>query len=47
MSLYVVTYEHPDEAGWQAQLAPHIGYLQDLLAEGVLCASGAFPPSTA
>ena len=43
MALYAVTYEHPDEAGWQAQLAPHIAYLQDLLAEGVLLASGPFP----
>jgi uncharacterized protein YciI len=40
--LFVVTYEHPDAAGWHAQLMPHIDYLRELLGEGVLRASGPF-----
>ena len=43
MAVFIVHYEHPDDAGWQQQLMPHIHYLQDLLAEGVLLASGPLP----
>lgn len=43
MPLYMVTFTHPDEAGWQQQLMPHIVYLQKLLRDGVLRASGPFP----
>ena len=42
MPLYVVTYEHPNEAGWREHLAPHIAWLQDRLADGALLASGPF-----
>lgn len=42
MPLYVVTYSHPDATGWAEHLPAHIGYLQDLLAEGSLRASGPF-----
>ena len=43
MPLFVVTYTHPDEAGWQAQLMPHIEYLRALVDDGVLRASGPLP----
>lgn len=43
MPLFVVTYEHPDEAGWQRHLMPHIFWLQDRLKDGSLIASGPFP----
>lgn len=40
MPLYVVRFHHPDAAGWQEQLMPHIAFLQQLLREGSLKASG-------
>ena len=40
MKLFVVTYVHPDEEGWQKFLAPHIEYLEKLTKEGSLCVSG-------
>ena len=43
MPLYVVRFHHPDEAGWQQQLMPHIAFLQQLLREGSLKASGPLP----
>ncbi len=46
MPVFVVRYEHPDDDGWQQQLLPHIHYLQDLLAEKVLLASGPLPNAT-
>lgn len=42
MSLFAVTYEHPDETGWQQHLMPHIAWLQDRIADGSLVASGPF-----
>lgn len=45
MPLYAVTYEHPDEAGWTQQLAPHITWLQDRLKDSSLLASGPFSGS--
>ena len=42
MPVYAVTYAHPDEAGWAEHVAAHVGYLQDLLAQGALLASGPF-----
>ena len=42
MPVYVVTYAHPDAAGWAEHVAAHVGYLQDLLADGTLLASGPF-----
>jgi uncharacterized protein len=42
MKLFVVTYVHPDEEGWQEFLAPHIAYLEKLTKEGSLCVSGPF-----
>lgn len=43
MPLYVVRFHHVDEAGWQEQLMPHIAFLQQLLRDGVLKASGPLP----
>ena len=40
MPLYAVTYEHPNEAGWQRHLMAHIAWLQDQLKDGTLLASG-------
>ena len=42
MPLYVVTYEHPDEEGWRQHVLPHVGWLQDRLADRSLIASGPF-----
>ena len=43
MPLYLVTYQHPDEAGWQVHLRPHVDWLKLRLADGALIASGPFP----
>ncbi len=40
MTLYLVTYDHPDAEGWARHLLPHAGWLQDRLADGSLLASG-------
>lgn len=42
MTIWAVTYEHPDEAGWRTHLPPHVAWLQDRLADGSLLASGPF-----
>ena len=42
MPLYVVSYEHPNEAGWQEHLMPHVTWLQERLKDGSLFASGPF-----
>lgn len=42
MPLFIVTYEHPDEEGWQQHLMPHITWLQERLQDGSLIASGPF-----
>jgi len=43
MTLFVVSYCHPDEAGWRQHIMAHVGYLKQLLAQGVLRASGPMP----
>lgn len=40
MPLYVVRFHHPDADGWQQQLTAHIAFLQQLLRDGSLKASG-------
>jgi uncharacterized protein len=40
VALWIVTYKHPNFEGWQQHLRDHIVYLQELLASGVLRASG-------
>jgi uncharacterized protein len=42
MTLFIVTYEHPEETGWQTYLMPHISWLQARIADGTLIASGPF-----
>ena len=46
MPVYVVTYEHPDESGWQRHLMAHVDWLQDRLKDGSLLASGPFSGDT-
>ena len=43
VTIWAVTYDHPDEAGWRAHLPAHLAWLQDRLADGTLLASGPFP----
>ncbi|HEX8239493.1 MAG TPA: YciI family protein [Allosphingosinicella sp.] len=45
MPRFVVTYEHPDEGGWQRHLMPHVAWLQERLKDGSLLASGPFSDS--
>ncbi|MBP6014137.1 MAG: hypothetical protein KBA31_18055 [Alphaproteobacteria bacterium] len=42
MTIFVVTYKHPNETGWSKHVLPHVLYLQDLLKTGALVASGPF-----
>lgn len=42
MTIFIVTYEHPDDAGWQQHLMPHLTWLQERLADGSLLSSGPF-----
>ncbi len=42
MAFFVVTYAHPDEAGWRTHVMAHVAYLEDLLKDGTLRASGPF-----
>ena len=43
MSLFLVTYTHPDSPLWQQHLMAHVHFLQDMLAAGTLRASGPIP----
>ena len=43
MPIYIVTFEHPDEAGWRQQLLPHIAWLRERVADGSVLASGPLP----
>ena len=40
MSLYAVTYVHPDEKRWLEYLEPHLHWIERRLDEGTLVASG-------
>ncbi len=42
MPLYAVTYEHPNEDGWQLHVTAHVVWLQERLKDGSLIASGPF-----
>jgi hypothetical protein len=46
MPIFVVTYEHPDNEGWQHHLMPHLTWLQQCIADGSLIASGPFRDSS-
>lgn len=43
MSLYVVTYVHPDQQRWLKFLEPHLHWIERRLADGTLIASGPLP----
>lgn len=45
MKHFVVIYSHPDEAGWKKHLPGHIAYLQKLVGEDNLVASGSLVTS--
>ena len=40
MKIFVVSMSHPHGEGWNIHLIPHLEYLQKLIAEGILLASG-------
>ncbi|WP_213992891.1 YciI family protein [Sodalis sp. dw_96] len=40
MAFFIVTMTHPDGDGWKKHLHEHIDYLQKLVQQGVLRASG-------
>jgi uncharacterized protein YciI len=40
MRFFIVTMVHPDGDGWNRHLADHVQYLRELVAAGVLRASG-------
>lgn len=40
MPIYIVTYEHPDDAGWAVHVMPHVAWLKKCAADGSLLASG-------
>ena len=42
MTTFVVTYSHPDDAGWHEHLGPHIDWLVAEIDAGHLRASGPF-----
>jgi len=42
MTTFVVTYTHPNEAGWQAHVGPHVEWLLTEVEAGRLRASGPF-----
>lgn len=39
-AIYLVRFEHPDEAGWQAWVRPHVGWIREQVEQGVVIASG-------
>jgi uncharacterized protein YciI len=40
MQFFIVTMAHPEGDGWNRHLADHVRYLHELVASGVLRASG-------
>jgi uncharacterized protein YciI len=40
MAIFTVMMAHPDGAGWNTHLKPHVDYLLKILKEGKLIASG-------
>lgn len=40
MALYIVRMDHPDDDGWNEHVLEHVQYLQQLIADGRLIASG-------
>ena len=42
-NIYAITYVHPDEQRWNEFLEPHLHWIQKLLDEGSILASGPLP----
>jgi uncharacterized protein YciI len=42
MTVYAVTYEHPNEDGWRQYVMPHVEWLQERVKDGSLLTSGPF-----
>ncbi|HEY8720444.1 YciI family protein [Pengzhenrongella sp.] len=40
MTFFAVTYVHPDAEGWAEHLTAHLEYLQELVLQGTVRASG-------
>ncbi|WP_210602835.1 YciI family protein [Brevibacterium oceani] len=40
MSIFIVRLEHPDEAGWQEWVGPHVEWVREHVAAGTIIASG-------
>ncbi len=40
MAFFLVTMTHPDGDGWGLHVMPHVAYLQGLIADGKIRASG-------
>jgi len=39
MTIYFVRFEHPDEAGWQRWVRPHVDWLNEQVSKGTIIAS--------
>ena len=40
MTIYFVRFAHPDEAGWQRWVRPHVDWLNEQVSKGTIIASG-------
>jgi hypothetical protein len=40
MAIFFVRFEHPDEAGWQRWVRPHVDWLNEQVSKGTIIASG-------
>jgi uncharacterized protein len=40
VKFFIAVYHHPDEEGWKQHLEAHVAYLERLLKDGTLRASG-------
>jgi uncharacterized protein len=43
MPMFLVTYAHPDDTGWQAHIMAHVAWLQEQVKAGSVIASGPMP----
>jgi uncharacterized protein YciI len=40
MAIFFVRFEHPDEAGWQHWLRPHVEWVKEQVSKGTIITSG-------
>jgi hypothetical protein len=45
MAIFFVRFEHPDEAGWQRWVRPHVDWLNEQVSKGTIIASGTAGPA--